>query len=69
MELCSVVCSSLDRRGVWGRMDTCICICIRMYVYVYIDRQIDMAESFCCSPEIITTLLIGYMPMQNKKLK
>ena len=25
MELCSVVCGSLDRRGVWGRKDTCIC--------------------------------------------
>ena len=51
MELCSMLCGSLDRRGVWGRMDTCIC----------------MAESLCCSPEIITTLLIGYTPIQNKK--
>ena len=25
VELCSVVCGSLDRRGVWGRKDTCIC--------------------------------------------
>ena len=31
-------CSSLDGRGVWGRMDTCIC----------------MAESLCCPLEIIT---------------
>ena len=23
MELCSMLCGSLDRRGVWGRMDTC----------------------------------------------
>ena len=37
MELCSVLCGSLDGRGVWGRMDTCIC----------------MAESLCCRPEII----------------
>ena len=36
MEVCSVLCGSLDGRGVWGRMDTCICI----------------AESFRCSPEI-----------------
>ena len=34
-----------------GRMDTCIC----------------MAESLCCLPETITTLLIGYSPVQNKK--
>ena len=32
-------------------MDTCIC----------------MAESLCCSTETITTLLISYIPMQNKK--
>ena len=44
---------SFDRRGVWGRMNTCIC----------------MAESLCCSPETITTLLIGYTPIKNKKLK
>ena len=30
-----------------GRMDTCIC----------------MAESLCCPPETITTLLIGYTPI------
>ena len=36
-ELCSMFCSRLDGRGVWGRMDTCIC----------------MAESLCCLPETI----------------
>ena len=34
-------------------MDTCVC----------------MAESLCCPPETITTLLMGYVPKQNKKLK
>ena len=28
-----------------------------------------MAESLRCSPETITTLLIGYTPIQNKKVK
>ena len=28
-----------------------------------------MAESLCHSPETITTLLISYTPIQNKKLK
>ena len=51
MERCSMLYSSLDGRGVWGRMDTCIC----------------MAKSLCPSPETITTLLIGYTPIQNKK--
>ena len=52
-ELCSMLCGSLDGRGVWGRMDTCVC----------------MAESLCCASEAVTTLLIGYIPIQNKKLK
>ena len=30
---------------------------------------ICMAESLCCSPETITTLLIGDTLTQNKKLK
>jgi len=28
-----------------------------------------VAECLCCSPETITTLLIGYTSIQNKKLK
>ena len=40
VELCAVLCGSLDGRGVWGRMGTCTC----------------MAEALCCSPEIITAL-------------
>ena len=53
MELCSVLCGCQDGSGVWERMDTCVC----------------MAESLCYSPENITTLLIGYTPIQNKKFK
>ena len=50
-ELCSMLCGSLDGREVWERMDT----------------YIRMAESLRCSPETITTLLIGFTPIQNKK--
>ena len=39
--------------GRLGRMDTCICI----------------VESLPCSPQTITTLFIGYTPIQNKKFK
>ena len=53
MELSSMSCGSLDGKGVWGRMNTCIC----------------MAEPLYCSPETVTTLLISYTPIQNKKLK
>ena len=43
MELCSMLCGSLDGRGVCGRMNTCI----------------RMAEFLHCPPETIQTLLIG----------
>ena len=43
-ELCSVLCASLDGRGVGGRMGTCMC----------------MAESLRCSLETTTISLIGY---------
>ena len=49
-ELCSVLCVSLDGRGVQGRMNTCTC----------------MVESLCfCPPKTITTLLISYTPTQK----
>ena len=51
MELCSMLCGSLDGRGVWGRTGTCIC----------------MAGSLCCPPETIATLLIRNTPIQNWK--
>ena len=46
-ELCSVLCGSLDGRGICGRMDTCI----------------RMAESLCYPSETITALLISYNPV------
>ena len=47
-----MLCGSLDGRGVWGGE----------WIYVYIC----IAESLCCSPKTITTLLISYSPIQNK---
>ena len=38
---------------IWGRTDTSIC----------------MVGSLCCPPKTITTLLIDYTPIQNKKFK
>ena len=52
-ELCSMLCGSLDGRGVWERRDTCVC----------------MAESFCCPPETVASLLIRYILIQKEKLK
>ena len=48
-----MLCGSLNGRGVWGRIDTCI----------------RMAESLYCPPESTTALLIGYTPVQNKNEK
>ena len=53
MELCSMLCGSLDGKGVWGRMYTCI----------------SMTESLSYSSETITTSLISCTPIQNKKFK
>ena len=53
MKLCSVLCGDLDGKKAWGRVNAYIC----------------MAEALCCSPANITTLLTGYMQIQNKKLK
>ena len=49
MKLYSILCGSLDGRGIWGRMDACLC----------------MAELLHFSPETITALLIGYITIQN----
>ena len=43
----------MDESGVWWTMDTCICV----------------AESLCCPPETITTLLVSYTPIWYKTLK
>ena len=50
MELCSMLCGSQDKRGVWGRMDTCIC----------------MTESLHCSPETIMTLFVNWLCPNRK---
>ena len=39
-----------------------------MYICVGLATCIPMAESLCCPLETITTLLIGYTLLQNKKL-
>ena len=48
-----MLCGSLDGGGVWRGIEY-----MRMYGCVP-----------CGSPETITMLLIGYLPIQNKKFK
>ena len=57
-ELCSTLCGSLD--GSLGANG---------YVHMYVHTCTCVAKPLCCSPETITTLLISYTPIQNKKLK
>ena len=45
LELCSVLCGSLDGRGIWRSRDTCVCV----------------AESLHCSPETVTTLFVNQL--------
>ena len=52
MKLCSMLCGSLNGKGVWGRMDICV----------------FMAESLCYSPETITTLFIKQLYPNKKLL-
>ena len=51
-EVCSMLCGSLDGRGVWGKIDTWMC----------------MAGSLYYSQDAIITLLIGYTPVENLKV-
>ena len=46
-ELCSVLRGSLDGRGAWGRMDTCICL----------------TGSLGCALETVTALFVNYTPI------
>ena len=34
-----------------------------------VHENMGIAKSLCCSPEIMTTLLIRYTPIQNKTFK
>ena len=49
----SLCLGSLAGRGVWGRVDTRVCL----------------AESLCCSPETITTLLTSYVRVCAKSFQ
>ena len=45
---------SLDGRGVWGRIDMCICVAETLSIHLKLSQH---------------RLLIGFTPVQNKKLK
>ena len=51
MELCSLLWSRLDGRGLWGGIHTCIC----------------MAKSFRCSPETLTTVFVNCLYPNTKQ--
>ena len=43
MELCSVLCGSLDGRGVWGTRDTCTCRLTPFTVYLKLSQHCESA--------------------------
>ena len=51
MDFCSVLCGSLDRRGVCGRMAT----------------YLSTAGSFHCLPETVTTLFVNLLYPNTKQ--
>ena len=63
MNLCSVLYGSPDGRGF-----VCLFVCLFLRGWK-MDTCIYMAESLHCLSETITTVLIGHIPIQNKKLK
>ena len=64
MELCLLLCGSLDGREVWGRMDICVCVCVYIYIYIYIF----WLSSFTLHLKL-TILLISYTQYKIKRLK
>ena len=54
MDLCSMLHGSLDGRGAWEEVGTCVC----------------MAASLCCSPDTVTTLFVNQLyPNAKLKVK
>ena len=60
MELCSVLCGSLEGEEFGGRMNAYVCVCVCVCVCV------SMAESLCCSPGIVTTLFVNQLCPRTK---
>ena len=54
-----MLCGSLDRRGIWGRMDTYICMAVSL------SHSPEKAESLFSPPETITVWVISYTPKYN----
>ena len=69
MEVCSMLCGSQDGRGLWERILWWLFSCSGMSDSVTpMEMHTCLVESLHFSPETITTLLIGYTPIQNKKV-
>ena len=54
MELCSMLCGSLDGRGVWGRMDTCM--------YMSFPGSLAGKESACNVGDLGSVSGVGRSP-------
>ena len=44
MELCSMLCGSLDGRSVWGRMERCVCVWMSPFaVHLKLSQHCELA--------------------------
>ena len=41
MELCSMLCGSLDKRGIWGRTDTCMLLLLSRFSCVPLGSPVS----------------------------
>ena len=52
-EPCSMLCASLDGRGVWGRMDICMC----MAEFLETTTTLLIGSTLCCAYSVVSNSL------------
>ena len=58
-----------NQQGPWNSAQCCVAAWMGGEFEKKMDTHIWIAESLHRSPETITTLLVSYTPVQNKKFK
>ena len=58
----------ITKKHVWYSIGNSAQGCVAAWWEGSLGENIYVAESLCCPPETIIALLIGYIPLQNKKV-
>ena len=61
-ELCSVLCRRLDRRGVWGKRDTCVCMAEPLAVHLELSPPCSSALPQNKAKSFLNKKTIGMHP-------